>query len=112
MRRRPTSSCASCSPTCRYLTRVPVARPIPDRKSTRLNSSHVRISYAVFCLKKKNTGIKSDIPRFPAPNSDLPLPTLASPPLHPDGQDLLHGTAQPCTFVVAAHLLASSIIVV
>src|SRR5436305_15268324 len=26
-----------------------------DRKSTRLNSSHVRISYAVFCLKKKNT---------------------------------------------------------
>src|SRR5690554_7674163 len=28
-----------------------------DRKSTRLNSSHVRISYAVFCLKKKNTYI-------------------------------------------------------
>src|SRR5207249_11030874 len=27
---------------------------IPDRKSTRLNSSHVSISYAVFCLKKKN----------------------------------------------------------
>src|SRR3989442_4653791 len=26
-----------------------------DRKSTRLNSSHVRISYAGFCLKKKNT---------------------------------------------------------
>src|SRR5262245_64311247 len=31
--------------------------PIPDldRKSTRLNSSHLGISYAVFCLKKKNT---------------------------------------------------------
>src|SRR5690554_7545100 len=28
---------------------------LPDRKSTRLNSSHVRISYAVFCLKKKKT---------------------------------------------------------
>src|SRR5690554_7134207 len=28
---------------------------VPDRKSTRLNSSHVRISYAVFCLKKKIT---------------------------------------------------------
>src|SRR5690625_5884837 len=28
---------------------------IKDRKSTRLNSSHVAISYAVFCLKKKNT---------------------------------------------------------
>src|SRR3712207_7676864 len=27
----------------------------PDRKSTRLNSSHANISYAVFCLKKKNT---------------------------------------------------------
>src|SRR5438874_6331343 len=26
---------------------------VPDRKSTRLNSSHVEISYAVFCLKKK-----------------------------------------------------------
>src|SRR3712207_7455252 len=28
-------------------------RPRPDRKSTRLNSSHANISYAVFCLKKK-----------------------------------------------------------
>src|SRR3989442_5560250 len=30
-----------------------LAAPHLDRKSTRLNSSHVRISYAVFCLKKK-----------------------------------------------------------
>src|SRR5947209_9045795 len=29
-------------------------RPAQDRKSTRLNSSHANISYAVFCLKKKN----------------------------------------------------------
>src|SRR2546427_3433445 len=29
-------------------------RPVVDRKSTRLNSSHSQISYAVFCLKKKN----------------------------------------------------------
>src|SRR3712207_7959487 len=28
-----------------------------DRKSTRLNSSHANISYAVFCLKKKNTNV-------------------------------------------------------
>src|SRR2546430_10236522 len=28
---------------------------VPDRKSTRLNSSHSQISYAVFCLKKKKT---------------------------------------------------------
>src|SRR5256885_8274022 len=35
---------------------VPASRPaVPrDRKSTRLNSSHLVISYAVFCLKKKN----------------------------------------------------------
>src|SRR3712207_7260819 len=31
------------------------ARLAQDRKSTRLNSSHANISYAVFCLKKKNT---------------------------------------------------------
>src|SRR5258705_5337647 len=30
-------------------------REVRDRKSTRLNSSHLGISYAVFCLKKKNT---------------------------------------------------------
>src|SRR3989442_6847878 len=33
--------------------------PVVDRKSTRLNSSHVRISYAVFCLKKKAPVIAS-----------------------------------------------------
>src|SRR5699024_12247739 len=32
----------------------PLTYQTPDRKSTRLNSSHVSISYAVFCLKKKN----------------------------------------------------------
>src|SRR3712207_8745176 len=32
---------------------VPVDDPALDRKSTRLNSSHANISYAVFCLKKK-----------------------------------------------------------
>src|SRR3712207_7602400 len=34
---------------------------IPDRKSTRLNSSHANISYAVFCLKKKNLFLYIDI---------------------------------------------------
>src|SRR5947199_5866128 len=34
-----------------------------DRKSTRLNSSHLGISYAVFCLKKKKTeGLQTSIP--------------------------------------------------
>src|SRR5256885_10913380 len=32
-----------------------IARDLIDRKSTRLNSSHLVISYAVFCLKKKQT---------------------------------------------------------
>src|SRR5436305_8817807 len=40
----------SNAPTRRFF----VADRQRDRKSTRLNSSHVRISYAVFCLKKKN----------------------------------------------------------
>src|SRR3712207_8793894 len=34
-----------------------VLREYRDRKSTRLNSSHANISYAVFCLKKKKTDI-------------------------------------------------------
>src|SRR5690606_42120495 len=37
---------------------VGVAGVLADRKSTRLNSSHVKISYAVFCLKKKNISIQ------------------------------------------------------
>src|SRR3712207_7569355 len=40
-----------------------------DRKSTRLNSSHANISYAVFCLKKKNTHeMSSSLQRSPAIN--------------------------------------------
>src|SRR5580658_10843166 len=35
------------------LRRTPRCSAFPDRKSTRLNSSHLVISYAVFCLKKK-----------------------------------------------------------
>src|SRR5688572_32273171 len=35
-----------------------------DRKSTRLNSSHSQISYAVFCLKKKNIDYNFDIFTF------------------------------------------------
>src|SRR5256885_7271746 len=43
--------------------RDPHVRPNRDRKSTRLNSSHLVISYAVFCLKKKITHA-SAIPRW------------------------------------------------
>ena len=37
-----------------YAKERPQGRQLGDRKSTRLNSSHQIISYAVFCLKKKN----------------------------------------------------------
>src|SRR3989442_7536407 len=40
-------------------TTMVVQRPMSRSKSTRLNSSHVRISYAVFCLKKKNKRLHS-----------------------------------------------------
>src|SRR5699024_12528558 len=53
---------------CLTLNTLPMWRPLlsmknyqTDRKSTRLNSSHVSISYAVFCLKKKN---KADTERY------------------------------------------------
>src|ERR1022692_965450 len=39
-----------------------------DRKSTRLNSSHLVISYAVFCLKKKNRRRDSGAARYPRPS--------------------------------------------
>src|ERR1039458_9159403 len=39
---------------CTTFTKLPVAFSGGDRKSTRLNSSHLGISYAVFCLKKIN----------------------------------------------------------
>src|SRR5437773_6547054 len=43
-------------PWCTFLYRAPsgwLRNGLGDRKSTRLNSSHITISYAVFCLKKK-----------------------------------------------------------
>src|SRR2546421_5011526 len=47
-------SAPSAIATGSNVTRVPVGgSPTRDRKSTRLNSSHDQISYAVFCLKKK-----------------------------------------------------------
>src|SRR2546430_3009594 len=63
-----------------------------DRKSTRLNSSHSQISYAVFCLKKKNRTRRStprarrsasrSCPR-PAPSRALPAPPCYSSPALP-----------------------------
>src|SRR5204862_6001130 len=57
------SSSSMSRPTCTFETPLnPSAGSArsgsADRKSTRLNSSHVEISYAVFCLKKKKKKIK------------------------------------------------------
>src|SRR2546430_12848594 len=52
-RRRGASRSAACSAR---VTPLRASKPyLEDRKSTRLNSSHSQISYAVFCLKKKKT---------------------------------------------------------
>src|SRR5689334_24589526 len=45
-----------------------------DRKSTRLNSSHSSISYAVFCLKKKKAPSQFSFPTMPARLSRTSLP--------------------------------------
>src|SRR2546422_7060745 len=55
--RSPTSSACSTDDGHRR-TPAPGGRPIRDRKSTRLNSSHGYISYAVFCLKKKKKKLR------------------------------------------------------
>src|SRR5207302_4045874 len=53
------------------------ASTIQDRKSTRLNSSHVKISYAVFCLKKKKKNTEFVFrcipvgPTYPGWNSEV-----------------------------------------
>src|SRR2546429_7102540 len=74
--------------------RVPEAGPRPcqdlvvrvDRKSTRLNSSHGYISYAVFCLKKKyrNSIIYSSCP--PSTHVSLPRRLLSSVATSPPNQ--------------------------
>src|SRR5688572_32569739 len=71
-RSRPHAACHDPTSSCR-------AEPCrADRKSTRLNSSHSQISYAVFCLKKKkyesNAYVRkrdnnSNLPQFPRLNS-------------------------------------------
>src|SRR3712207_8497817 len=50
----------------------------PDRKSTRLNSSHANISYAVFCLKKKKTRASTTYRSLLSLSSLDPLTTPAT----------------------------------
>src|SRR2546430_9874718 len=52
----------SCCKMLDKLCSLGSALPNRDRKSTRLNSSHSQISYAVFCLKKKNHSLLDTLP--------------------------------------------------
>src|SRR2546430_12486999 len=66
--------------------RFPVRVQSRDRKSTRLNSSHSQISYAVFCLKKKKLVIREpDLMRIleKAWNADHAVVCPPSPPFPP-----------------------------
>src|SRR5438874_10728402 len=56
-----------------------------DRKSTRLNSSHVETSYAVFCLKKKKPGVETrrHQPIMHAGRVDVERRRLAARPVQP-----------------------------
>src|SRR5256885_2556048 len=72
-----------------------------DRKSTRLNSSHLENSYAVFCLKKKKSAIQgSDVP-----NPDEAVPSTVSGAVANAGNRHLEGTLQPGTCASSAALV-------
>src|SRR5262245_26545442 len=85
-----------------------------DRKSTRLNSSHLGISYAVFCLKKKKNKINSDIekdsapPALPRPRSPhcdtvtTPDPTPPITDYHASSQDHQERSIDPHVWSIAA----------
>src|SRR5207253_5611488 len=75
------AACSDCPNKCGSTTRR-------DRKSTRLNSSHVAISYAVFCLKKKKL----------RPHGDY---SLDVPPLRRNEQGLSHLNQQRMPAVLA-----------
>src|SRR3712207_9022556 len=53
-------------------TKVNLSALETDRKSTRLNSSHANISYAVFCLQKKSYHGAADHPQGPRPEARGP----------------------------------------
>src|SRR2546430_3940703 len=58
------SNCDACGGMTEPVHRSARDRTRRDRKSTRLNSSHSQISYAVFCLKKKNATLGFSTTRY------------------------------------------------
>src|ERR1039457_920136 len=78
--------------------------PTTDRKSTRLNSSHLVISYAVFCLKKNNSHARNSHPlsrRAPSPATTRPQRAAQAAEGAPDeglGADEPPKTSATCFF--------------
>src|SRR5690348_17558143 len=84
--RSPESSSAAPHPSPLFPSPVSPASVQGDRKSTRLNSSHPSISYAVFCLKKKKTiHIHS-----PTPTQHRPTPLSSCMSLSNIPSNVLH----------------------
>src|SRR5437870_10911025 len=76
------ASASRCPPGRRSSRRLPGAPRGADRKSTRLNSSHVAISYAVICLKKQM--LRPNVTSRPSINATTDLdsrPVLRAGPL-------------------------------
>src|SRR2546430_7540686 len=83
--------------------------PRADRKSTRLNSSHSQISYAVFCLKKKKRHLQSTLRRGDAHQIHYLSALRAasnslaqSSPPHVRELQARHSTRGPTTMLVSA----------
>src|SRR3989440_9595159 len=77
-----------------YTTQAVSAEEI-DRKSTRLNSSHDQISYAVFCLKKKKKQRKRGKRTARCERSEQPHPYHSVPRIAADPADVQQGSTGP-----------------
>src|SRR5256885_2961979 len=78
-----------------------------DRKSTRLNSSHLVISYAVFCLKKKNN--LHTLGRRRVMGAPIPLPVIAFRDVSTPRQSLFQARAAVLHMLLDATALSSRV---
>src|SRR2546422_2253894 len=92
--------------TCQLVTMTP--SDLRDRKSTRLNSSHGYISYAVFCLKKKKNKKDHKITRVKKNHAYIQYPAYGST----QKTKLLmcctpHNVSSNMTYIITTHALRS-----
>src|SRR3954466_16296407 len=88
----PSSACQTCA----------------DRKSTRLNSSHTIISYAVFCLKKNTEAVQPwDVKGYKIPvGTPSPRALPANPPAFPAN---LRKTIKGANYLFSHHIMAAAV---